>query len=188
EDGIRDFHVTGVQTCALPILDGICARQTMDHTIDDLFRLIQAYQPQQVGIETTGQQGAFIQWLQREMINRNIWFNFASSEKSGEPGIRPAVDKLARFNLVVPWFKAGKIYFPEELKASTIMGEFMRQIRLATLNGLKGKDDCIDTISMLAYLKPWKPSDTLPTERPENSLWDDSERVEEPSGLTSYIV
>src|SRR5690606_39318252 len=23
EDGIRDFHVTGVQTCALPILDGI---------------------------------------------------------------------------------------------------------------------------------------------------------------------
>src|SRR5690606_33556675 len=23
EDGIRDFHVTGVQTCALPIIDGI---------------------------------------------------------------------------------------------------------------------------------------------------------------------
>src|SRR5690606_39568787 len=23
EDGIRDFHVTGVQTCALPILDGL---------------------------------------------------------------------------------------------------------------------------------------------------------------------
>src|SRR5690606_39547136 len=25
EDGIRDFHVTGVQTCALPISDGILA-------------------------------------------------------------------------------------------------------------------------------------------------------------------
>src|SRR5690606_40220697 len=24
EDGIRDFHVTGVQTCALPILTGSC--------------------------------------------------------------------------------------------------------------------------------------------------------------------
>src|SRR5690606_41161480 len=23
EDGIRDFHVTGVQTCALPIFDGL---------------------------------------------------------------------------------------------------------------------------------------------------------------------
>lgn len=170
-------------------VDGICARQTMDHTINDLFRLVQAYKPQQVGIEITGQQGAFIQWLQREMMNRNIWFNFASSGKSGEPGIRPAVDKLTRFNLVVPWFKAGKFYFPQELKSSAIMGEFMRQIRLATRNGLKGKDDCIDTISMLAYLKPWKPSDTLPTERPESSLWDDSEHgVEEPSGLSSYIV
>jgi len=169
-------------------VDGICARQTMDHTIDDLFRLVQTYKPQQVGIETTGQQGAFIQWLQREMINRNIWFNFASSEKSGQPGIRPTVDKLARFNLVVPWFKAGKIYFPEELRTSAIMGEFMRQIRMATLSGLKGKDDCLDTISMLAYLKPWKPSDTLPTERLEHSLWDDSEYAEEPNRLSSYIV
>src|SRR5207253_6529947 len=26
EDGIRDGHVTGVQTCALPIFDKICAR------------------------------------------------------------------------------------------------------------------------------------------------------------------
>src|SRR5690606_40926726 len=24
EDGIRDFHVTGVQTCALPIFAGLC--------------------------------------------------------------------------------------------------------------------------------------------------------------------
>src|SRR5690606_40725421 len=28
EDGIRDFHVTGVQTCALPILDGIESRRS----------------------------------------------------------------------------------------------------------------------------------------------------------------
>src|SRR5690606_40028738 len=27
EDGIRDFHVTGVQTCALPIFDPACERQ-----------------------------------------------------------------------------------------------------------------------------------------------------------------
>src|SRR5690606_39476206 len=26
EDGIRDFHVTGVQTCALPILDELARR------------------------------------------------------------------------------------------------------------------------------------------------------------------
>src|SRR5690606_40969539 len=27
EDGIRDFHVTGVQTCALPIFAGVVAEQ-----------------------------------------------------------------------------------------------------------------------------------------------------------------
>src|SRR5690606_39427284 len=30
EDGIRDFHVTGVQTCALPILRGTGARFSPD--------------------------------------------------------------------------------------------------------------------------------------------------------------
>lgn len=168
-------------------VDGVCARQTMDVTVNDLFRLVQEYHPQQVGVEITGQQGAFIKWLQGEMINRNIWFNFASSEKSGEPGIRPIIDKLSRFNLVVPWFKAGKMYFPEEMKMTPIMGNFTQQIRLATINGLKGKDDCIDTISMLGFFKPWKPSDTLPTTPKEADIWDFEESKEE-TPLASYIV
>jgi phage terminase large subunit-like protein len=169
-------------------VDGICVRQTMDKTIDDLFRLVQIYKPQQVGVEITGQQGAFISWLQTEMLNRNIWFNFASSEKSGAPGIRPILDKLSRFNLVVPWFKAGKFYFPEELKSSVIMGHFLGQIRLATQSGLKGKDDCIDTISMLGYLKPWRPSDSAPATPAEIEIWDEDEASSDPSRLNSYVV
>jgi len=169
-------------------VDGICQRQTMDLTINDLFKLVQEYAPQQVGIEITGQQGAFIQWLQSEMTNRNIWFNFASSEKSGNPGIRPVVDKLARFNLVVPWFKAGKMYFPSELKQSTVLGHFLQQIRLATTSGLKGKDDCIDTISMLGYLRPWKPSDAIPTTPEEIDIWEEEHRRDTHSPLSSYIV
>ncbi len=42
------------------------------------------------------------------------------------------------------------------------MGLFMGQLRLVTQNGIKGKDDCLDTISQLAYLKPWKPSQARP--------------------------
>jgi len=49
-------------------VDGICERQTMDKTVDDLFRLVQEYRPQTVGIEITGQQNAFIQWLMREQM------------------------------------------------------------------------------------------------------------------------
>lgn len=170
-------------------VDGICERQTMDKTVDDLFRLVQEYKPQQVGIETTGQQGAFIQWLQNEMINRNIWFSFASSSKTGTPGIRPTANKLTRFNLVVPWFKAGKMYFPTQMRRTSIMTEFMQEIRLATLSGLKGKDDCIDTISMLGYLKPWKPSDALPEVKPDTKIWeDDGYHREDPGSMSSYIV
>lgn len=139
-------------------VDGIAARQTMDKTIDDLFRLVRIYKPQSVGIEVTGQQMGFIPWLQQEMTRRQTYFNFASSEKSGTPGIRPMQNKLTRFNMVVPWFKTQRMWFPQEMKSTTIVGKFMTQIRLATSNGLKGKDDCIDTISMLAFLKPFAPS------------------------------
>ena len=170
-------------------VDGICERQTMDKTVNDLFRLVQEYRPMSVGIEVTGQQGAFIQWLQTEMMARNIWFNFASSEKSGSPGIRPTLNKLTRFNLVVPLFKAGKMYFPTELKTSRIMANFLGQIKLATHDGLKGKDDCIDTISMLMYLNPWKPSEELSNPTVIGGLdWDADERHDEVFGLSSYIV
>ena len=169
-------------------VDGVCERQTMDKSIDDLFRFVQFYKPQQVGVEITGQQGAFIQWLQNEMVNRNIWFNFASSEKSGTAGIRPITDKLSRFNLVVPWFKMGKMYFPKEMKTSVIMGHFIGQIRLATVSGLKGKDDCLDTISMLGYLKPWKPSDSVPATPIEMEIWEEERANEVQSGLAAYIV
>ena len=169
-------------------VDGITERQLMDKTFNDLFRLVQEYRPQQVGIEITGQQKAFIKLLQVEMMNRNIWFSFASSEKSGEPGIRPVTNKLSRFNLVVPWFKTGKMFFPEEMKESKIMGIFMGQLRLATSNGLKGKDDCIDTISQLAYLTPWKPSEAAPVSNPNDVMWDDDDNGGDMNPLQSYIV
>lgn len=167
-------------------VDGICERQTMDKTIDSLFRLVSEYRPQQVGIEVTGQQGAFIQWLQSEMMTRNIWFNFA--QEKGRPGVRPVTNKLSRFNLVVPLFKAGKIYLPEEMRSSRVVSEFLSQISLATINGLKGKDDCLDTISMLMNLTPWKPSEDIPL-TPKDDHWelgeDDDRDV---SRMSSYIV
>ena len=140
-------------------VDGIARRQTLDKTMDDLFRFVRIYKPQSVGVEITGQQQGFIPWIQREMVRQDTYFNLASSEANGAPGIRPMQNKLTRFNLVVPWFKTQRMWFPEELKTSSPMvGKMMTQIRLATSNGLKGKDDIIDTISMLGFLKPYAPS------------------------------
>lgn len=166
-------------------VDGVCERMTMEKSINHLFRLVSEYRPQQVGVEVTGQQGAFITWLQQEMMNRNIWFNFA--QEKGQPGVRPHTNKLARFNIVVPQFKAGKIYFPEELKTSKILGQFISEISLATINGLKGKDDCLDTISMLMSLTPWKPSEDTPMQQ-KDEIWEVDDEEEEVGGISSYIV
>ena len=170
-------------------VDGICAKQTMDKSIDDLFRLVQEYQPASVGIEVTGQQGAFLQWISKEMMSRNIWFNFASTKNT--PGIRPTTDKLTRFNLMVPLFKAGKMYFPNEMKNTDIMKEFMQQISLSTRDGIKGHDDCIDTISMLTYMNAWKPSLATPVLKQDNiqkGLWEFKDTSPESGAYDSYIV
>lgn len=144
-------------------VDGVCERQTMDKAMDDLFRLVKEYEPQGVGVEISGQQQGFIPWIMNEMNYRDIYFNL--TKQKGTPGIRPATDKLARFNMVVPYFKAGKIFFADEMKNSKILGIFIEQLALATKDGIKGKDDCIDTVSMLQYMDPWTPdTDIDPTD------------------------
>lgn len=170
-------------------VDGICQRQTMDKSIDDLFNLVQEYQPQSVGVEITGQQGGFIQWIQREMDNRGIYFNLA--QEKGKPGIRPTTDKLSRFNLVVPLFKAGKMRFPSEMIKSQVLGLFMEQISLATKDGIKGKDDCLDTISMLQFMNAWSPNPDVPEHKPVHEadpLWGVEHEDEFDSEFDSYIV
>ena len=137
-------------------VDGIVERQTMTQTVNDLFRLCAEYQPQGVGVEISGQQQGFVDWLMMEMNNREQYFNL--TQKDGKPGIRPATDKLARFNMVVPLFKAKKVKFVEEMRLSRVLGIFLEQIAMVTKDGIKGKDDCVDTVSMLQYMNPWIPS------------------------------
>lgn len=174
-------------------VDGVCAKQSMDKTVDDLFKFVLLYKPQEVGIEVTGQQGAFISWLQKEQLTRNIWFNFARMPNTKTPGIRPTVDKLSRLNMVVPWFKMGKMYFPKEMETSTIMGTFMQEIKLATRSGLKGHDDCLDTISMLAFLNPWKPQESMLVNEQGRTIYEDYPELDpgyarNTSPMDSYMV
>ena len=171
-------------------VDGLCKRQLMDANVDALFKFAQMYSPQQVGIEVSGQQGGFIQWIQNEMLVRNIYFTLASDSNGNKPGIRPNTNKMQRFNVVVPWFKLNKIYFPEERKESSEVVEIMEELRLASPSGFRSKhDDGIDTISMLSVLKPWKPSQegTDMVRGEDTDIWDmETEDVRD--NLSSYIV
>ena len=171
-------------------IDGVCARQSMDKNIDDLFRLCQRYKPMSVGIEVTGQQEGFIPWIKSEMIKRRIFFNLASSGNSNRPGIRPNTNKLQRFFVVVPWFKAGEMYFPEEMKLEKPMIEMMEEIKLASGNGLKSKhDDAIDTVSMLAAMSVFLPSEEAPMQYSEQSgIFEVANTTTDVSVFSTYTV
>lgn len=170
-------------------VDGIAKRQLMDENVNQLFRLASEYRPQSVGIEVSGQQSGFIPWIQNEMMTRNIYFNLASDSNSGKPGIRPNTNKMQRFNVVVPWFKLGKMYFPEEMKDSAPIQEAINELQLAAANGFRSKnDDFIDTISQLGVIQAWKPSEISPEpDRVDSKFWED-DIVPENERLDSYIV
>lgn len=172
-------------------VDGVCKRQLMDKSIDALFRLAQKYKPQSVGIEVSGQQAAFIQWIQNEMMVRNNYFPLATDNNSNEPGIRPNTNKLVRFNTVQPWFKAHKMFFPIEKKGEPEMQEAINELSLISVSGFRSKhDDFIDTISMLGSLTPWKPSEEAPVveSSKQDGMWDIDIEETTVDRMSSYIV
>lgn len=171
-------------------IDGICKRQSMDKNIDDLFMLAHKYKPLGVGIEVTGQQEGFIPWIKSEQVKRRIFFNLSSSGNSNRPGIRPNTNKIQRFLVTVPWFKAGEMFFPEEMKNEKPMIEMMEELRLASANGLKSKhDDAIDTISMLAAMNVFLPSEEAPMQYSEQSgIFESATAFEDVSAVSTYVV
>lgn len=160
------------------LVDGVCEQQLMDQNMKDLFRLVSMYKPLSVGIEVTGLQGGFIRWINNEMLNKNVFFNLASSKNSNEPGIRPVADKLTRFNQILPQIKAKKIWFAEEMKDTNYGRELVDELGNVSKKGFKSKhDDIGDTISMLNEMDAYKP-----TQEPEaltslfkadSSVWGD---------------
>lgn len=141
-------------------IDGIVKRQDMAVNVDDVFRFVQLYAPLLTGVEISGQQKGFVSWLKREMIIRGIYFMIASDKSSGEEGLRPNTSKLTRFNVALPLFKQRKIAFPEELKESAAILEFIDELSSVTPSGFKSlHDDCADTISQLPLIEYFTPID-----------------------------
>lgn len=139
-------------------LDGICSRQLMNKNIDQLFKFVQIYKPMSVGVEVSGQQGGFIQWIKNEMMNRRIYFNLASSNNTNKEGIRPRKNKLERMLEVQPRFKQKKVWFPENHKVE-VVNEIKNELKGITMSGIKSKhDDMLDTISMMNEMPLITPS------------------------------
>jgi len=141
-------------------IDGIVKRQDMSKNVDDIFRFVKIYKPLITGVEISGQQKGFVSWLKREMSIRGIYFMLASDKSSGEEGLRPTTSKLVRFNAALPLFKARRIAFPEELKESSALLEFIDELTSVTVAGFKSMhDDCADTVSQLPLIEYFNPAD-----------------------------
>lgn len=171
-------------------VDGICKKQDMGVNMTDLFRLAQKWKPMGVGIEVSGQQAGFIPWIQDQMLIRNVYFTLVSEGNKNEPGIRPTTNKMVRFNTMVPMFKAGKMYFPIELKRSPVMLEAINELELAAVSGFRSKhDDFIDSISMLSLMKAWRPSEEAPMqESGDTNVWELEDHSPTPNRMASYVV
>lgn len=171
-------------------VDGLCKRQDMGENMNDLFRLAQKWRPQGIGIEVSGQQAGFIPWIQDQMLAKNIYFTLVSELNNGQPGIRPNTNKMARFNVAVPLFKAGKIYFPIELKRTGPMLEAINELELVAVSGFRSKhDDFIDTISMLPLMHAFKPSEEAPvSENDGGGMWEIEGGYATPNRMSSYVV
>lgn len=175
------------------LVDGMCKRQNMHDNINDLFRFAQMYKPKSVGVEVSGQQGGFIPWIQKEMMDRDIWFNLASENNNGNLGIRPTANKLVRFQTVVPWFKAKRMFFPEEFRNEhPLMIEMEDELKFVSKEGFKSAhDDAADTVSMLSLMSAWRPSHETKVEKEEGShIWNDPmfDDDDAEGGYSSYVV
>lgn len=132
------------------LVDGFIGRVLMNKTFSELFRLVQKYNPMQVGIEVTGQQGGFIPLLKDEMIKRNTFFTIARARGSTKEGIAVRTNKMDRFRLTEPFFKQRKVFLPEDLKSSMLITELLEELSVVTLDGIKSvHDDVLDMVSQL---------------------------------------
>ena len=96
-----------------------------------------------------------------EMLRRNIYFNLASNNNDGKPGIMPVNNKAkyTRFKEIVPWFKQKLFYFPTDKASHPALIEMLEELNLATKAKAKSKyDDCLDTITQLMFMDLVYPS------------------------------
>lgn len=175
---------------------GMSETPEITETIDLLFMFIKAHKVHSVGIEISGQQVALIRLLEKEMVDRDIFFNLAGEK--GKPqiqkGIRPVSNKLVRFKSVVPLIKRKKLHFPLERKNDPIIQEKLHQLDSVTRTGIRSrKDDALDSISMLGLMEINYPSMGKEVEEEKRQVLDPriwgAEVPEEPTDyIDNYLV
>jgi hypothetical protein len=177
---------------------GMSEKPEITDTIDYLFRFIAHHGVHSVGIEISGQQVALIRLLEKEMADRDIWFDLApeKGKSKTQKGIRPVSNKIVRFKSVVPMIKRKKLHFPIERKNDQIIQEKLHQLDSVTRTSIRSrKDDALDSISMLGLMEINYPSheskieDAEEMQKLDPRIWGQAVQEEElPSYIDNYLV
>jgi len=109
----------------------------------------------ELGVEVDGNQQAHIYSLEQLMAKRGDFYSFMKekanrfADRKGLLSRSTGVKKHERFRIAAQSMLQGKVWFPEHIKDSPDMVEFIQQIKGATHTGFTRADDGPDLLTML---------------------------------------
>lgn len=141
------------------LLDLRLRKQSMDEqyrdTLSEASKWLRRGKHVEIGVEVDGNQGAHIYSLEKLMLETSTWATFAKqkgSEESDRKGIlsrSTGMKKHERFRIAASTvLLTKKMWFPEHLRNTPDMIEFISQIKGATHEQFTRADDGPDLISM----------------------------------------
>lgn len=137
----------------------------------------------EIGVEVDGNQAAHIYSLENMMMTRGDFFTFArqkgsTSDRKGILSRATGVKKHERFRIASQVLLQKKMWFPEELKDTPDMQEFVAQIKGATHEAFTRADDGCDLITMTNMIDIILPSNGVTEEDSQdaefNLYWEEA--------------
>jgi len=170
------------------LIDAKLTHQTVEKSMQMIFRYAEKLPVLEVAIETNGQQEGFIGFFEQEMIRKNIFFKIVQMKRSA--------DKFQQLNNVVPAIKDGRYWINKKIFDKTkkdgeiqFLDEFENEIDNVTLKKIKAKsDDVLDMISATQYIKPWVPDPAAYRRHNAGLIWEEEKEEVETKSMDSYIV
>jgi len=132
--------------------------QQYEETLDEADKWKRRGKHVEIGVEIDGNQSAHVHSLEQLMMKKSVWHSFArqkgeTSKRKGILSKSSGVIKHERFRIAVQQFMLpGKMWFPEHLKNTADMTEFIQQIKGATHKDFARSDDGPDLISQLSMI------------------------------------
>jgi len=129
------------------VVDGIHSRE-LDSSgwIDTLFEFVRRYEPLEVGAEQIAFQSSMNEWIRKEMIRRNLYFNFVEMKDN------KSKKKISRIATLAPRHHLKKIQLPDD-HCKTLIDELIHEMKMTTRKECKARrDDVIDCLSNFTQL------------------------------------